>query len=185
MGVGSSRATIFLGVVLGLAGAAEGQSKTKASPAGGLKPSGCASAGHRQFDFWLGEWDVATAQGTPAGTNRVERLLDGCAIQEHWAAADGSKGTSLSSYDAVARKWHQTFVDDTGQVLVLEGEYKDGKMVLQGEKTMGRQRSALQRISWQLVGDKVRQRWDISQDDGKTWSLLFEGVYTKKKAPEG
>ena len=183
MGVASRRATVFVGVLLGLSGAAAGQSKTKAATPAGPKASGCASPAHRQFDFWLGEWDVATPQGTPAGSNRVERLLDGCALQEHWTAADGSKGTSLSSYDAVVRKWRQTFVDDTGQVLLLEGEFKDGKMVLQGEKTMGRQRSALQRISWQLAGDKVRQRWDISQDDGKTWSLLFEGVYTKKKAP--
>jgi hypothetical protein len=84
----------------------------------------------------------------------------------------------------VARKWRQTYVDDTGQVLVLEGDFKDGRMVLEGEKAMGRQKVALQRISWQLLGaDKVRQRWDISQDDGRTWSLLFEGIYTKKKSP--
>ncbi len=174
---------MLCGVLVGLATTAEGQSKKKQPPAApaGTKTAACASAAHHQFDFWLGEWEVTTPQGAPAGTNRVERLLEGCALQEQWEAADGSRGTSLSSYDAVSRKWRQTFVDDTGQVLVLEGEFKDGKMVLQGEKTMGRQRSAQQRISWQLVGDKVRQRWDISQDDGKSWSLLFEGVYTRKK----
>ena len=177
------RATVFFGLLVGLAAPAQAQSKKPPASSVGQKPSACSSAPHRQFDFWLGEWEVATSQGSPAGTNRVERLLEGCALQEHWEASDGSRGTSLSSYDAVARKWRQTFVDDTGQVLVLEGEFKDGKMVLQGEKTMGRQRTALQRISWQAVGDKVRQRWDISQDDGKTWSLLFEGVYTRKKAP--
>jgi hypothetical protein len=181
------RATLLCGALLVLATAAAGQTKRKTTPAAstvGQKGAECASAAHRQFDFWLGEWDVTTPLGTPAGTNRVERILDGCALQEHWEASDGSKGTSLSSYDAVARKWRQTFVDDTGQVLVLEGEFKEGKMVLQGEKAMGRQKGALQRISWQLVpGDKVRQRWDISQDDGKTWSVLFEGLYTKRKAP--
>jgi len=185
-----SRATVFFCALLLLAPSVQAQSKRKAAqPAPPPAPSGpkgaaCASPAHHQFDFWLGDWDVATPQGAPAGTNRVERLLEGCALQEHWGATDGSKGTSLSSYDAVARKWRQTFVDDTGQVLVLEGEFKDGKMVLQGEKTMGRQRVALQRISWQVVnGDKVRQRWDISQDDGKSWSLLFEGLYSKKKTP--
>jgi hypothetical protein len=184
----SRRATVFSCALLVLATAALGQSKRK-PPAPLSVPSGqhgqaCTSGAHRQFDFWLGDWDVASPQGPPAGTNRVERLLEGCALQEHWEATDGSKGTSLSSYDAVARKWRQTYVDDTGQVLVLEGEFKDGRMVLQGEKAMGRQKGALQRISWQVVpGDKVRQRWDISQDDGRTWSVLFEGVYTKKKPP--
>jgi len=183
MRVSGRHARVLCGVLLGLASASEAQSKKKAPAPAGAKVSACGTAAHRQFDFWLGDWDVATPQGLPAGTNRVERLLDGCALQEHWEAADGSKGTSLSSYDAVARRWRQTFVDDTGQVHVLEGDFKDGKMVLQGEKTMGRQKSALQRISWQVVADKVRQRWDISQDDGKTWSLLFEGVYTRKKTP--
>jgi hypothetical protein len=183
------RATVFCGTLLVLAASAEAQTKRKTTTAppvvaSGQKGSACASAAHRQFDFWLGDWDVSTPQGTPAGTNRVERILDGCALQERWEASDGSKGTSLSSYDAVGHKWRQTYVDDTGQVLVLEGDFKDGRMVLQGEKAMGRQKGALQRISWQVVpGDKVRQRWDISQDDGKTWSVLFEGLYAKKRVP--
>lgn len=174
-------------LVLGTSAAAQNKRKTGTTtpaPSSGLRNSACSSAAHRQFDFWLGDWEVSTPQGAPAGTNRVDRILDGCAVQEHWEATDGSKGTSLSSYDAVGRKWRQTYVDDTGQVLVLEGDFRDGKMVLQGEKAMGRQKGALQRISWQVVpGDKVRQRWDISQDDGKTWSVLFEGLYAKKKAP--
>jgi hypothetical protein len=183
------RATVFCSALLVLATSAESQTKRKPATAPPVVPAGqkgvaCASPAHRQFDFWLGDWDVSTPQGTPAGTNHVERILDGCALQEHWEASDGSKGTSLSSYDAVGHKWQQTYVDDTGQVLILEGDFKDGKMVLQGEKAMGRQKVALQRISWQVVsGDKVRQRWDISQDDGKTWSVLFEGLYAKKKAP--
>jgi hypothetical protein len=176
------------GALLVLGATAEAQSKRKPVPApvpaAAQKGPVCGSPGHHQFDFWLGDWDVSGPQGTRAGTNRVERLLEGCALQEHWEAIDGSKGTSLSSYDGVARKWRQTYVDDTGQVLVLEGDFKDGRMVLEGEKAMGRQKVALQRISWQLLGaDKVRQRWDISQDDGRTWSLLFEGIYTKKKSP--
>lgn len=162
-------------------GTADAQTKKKA-PAAAPRGPPCSSSAHRQFDFWIGEWDVATPQGAPAGTNRVERLLDGCALQEHWVASDGSKGTSLSSYDAATRLWRQTYVDDTGQVLVLEGEFKDGKMVLQGEKTL-QKKGALQRISWQPMGDKVRQRWDISQDDGRTWSLLFEGVYSRRAPP--
>jgi hypothetical protein len=181
LGVGLCSALLALGP------ASQAQSRRRPAPApapAGPKGPPCSSAPHRQFDFWVGEWEVTTPQGAPAGSNRVERLLEGCALQEHWAASDGSKGTSLSSYDAVARKWRQTFVDDTGQVLVLEGDFKDGRMVLQGEKVMGRQKGALQRISWQVVnGEKVRQRWDISQDDGRTWSVLFEGIYTRKKAP--
>ena len=179
MRAGRGRTLLVCCALVSAAGTAAAQAKKKTTSPVAPRGPPCSSAAHRQFDFWIGEWEVTTPQGAPAGTNRVERLLEGCALQEHWVASDGSKGTSLSSYDASTRLWRQTYVDDTGQVLVLEGEFKDGRMVLQGEKTL-QKKGALQRISWQPVGDKVRQRWDISQDDGRTWSLLFEGVYTRK-----
>ena len=75
-----------------------------------LKP--CSAAAYRQFDFWLGQWDITEA-GAPAGTNVVEPLLGGCAIRENYLDPDGgSVGTSLNSYDADTRQWRQTWVAD-------------------------------------------------------------------------
>ena len=99
------------------------------------KGAPCSSAAHRQFDFWVGEWEVQTPKGTAAGENKVEKILDGCALRESWTATDGSHGTSLTSYDAGAGRWTQTFVDDLGMVLVLDGELRDGKMVLSGRRS--------------------------------------------------
>src|SRR5208283_2399855 len=112
MRVSCGRATVLCGVLLGLSSAADAQAKKKVPVplATAPKVSACGTPAHRQFDFWLGDWDVSTPQGAPAGTNRVEKLLEGCALQEHWEATDGSKGTSLSSYDSVGRRWRQTFV---------------------------------------------------------------------------
>jgi hypothetical protein len=31
----------------------------------------CAGAEHHQFDFWIGDWDVTTPDGKPAGRNRI------------------------------------------------------------------------------------------------------------------
>lgn len=39
----------------------------------------CSSQEHRQFDFWLGEWDV-TQKGKPAGTSRITAILGGCVL---------------------------------------------------------------------------------------------------------
>ena len=33
----------------------------------------CSAPGYRQFDFWLGDWDVVDSTGKPAGTNRIEK----------------------------------------------------------------------------------------------------------------
>jgi len=40
---------------------------------------------NRQFDFWVGEWDVSTTQGSvPAGTSRIELILGDCVVLENW-----------------------------------------------------------------------------------------------------
>ncbi len=172
------RALLLLLTVL-LPLAASGQKRKFAT---GPKAPPCSSAAYRQFDFWLGDWEVQTPKGSNAGTNKVEKILEGCAIQESWTAADGSHGTSLSSYDGAAGRWTQTFVDDQGMVLVLDGELRDGKMVLSGRKPSARGNGLVQRITWQKMdGERIRQRWEQSSDDGKTWTLLFEGIYSRKK----
>ena len=76
---------------------AQAQTDTAAKP---TLPSGpCASAEHRQFDFWIGDWEVRLPDGKPAGTNRISRILNGCVIQENWSGTGGSNGTSYNIYD--------------------------------------------------------------------------------------
>ena len=38
-------------------------------------PAPCATPAHRQFDFWVGDWDVRKTDGTRAGQSRVEPIL--------------------------------------------------------------------------------------------------------------
>ncbi|WP_461634025.1 hypothetical protein [Labilibaculum euxinus] len=49
------------------------------------------------------------------------------------------------------------------------------------DSNMGEDQS-LHRISWILLpnGD-VKQIWESTIDEGKIWSIQFEGVYKKKK----
>jgi len=170
---------LCLAVLLPISASAQ---KKRATPASAPKGPPCSAGAYRQFDFWVGEWEVQTPKGTAAGDNKVEKILDGCALRESWTAADGSHGSSLTSYDAPAGRWTQTFVDDLGMVLVLDGEFRDGKMVLSGRRSGSKGTSMLNRIVWQkLEGDRLRQRWEQSGDDGRNWTLLFEGIYTRKK----
>ncbi len=169
---------VLLAVLVPVSASAQKKRAVAAAPKG----PPCSSAAHRQFDFWLGEWEVQTPKGTPAGENKVEKILDGCALRESWTAADDSHGTSLSSYDGPGGRWTQTFVDDLGMVLVLDGEFRDGKMTLSGRRSASRGSTMLNRIVWQkLEGDRIRQRWEQSSDDGRNWTLLFEGIYSRKK----
>jgi len=150
------------------------------TPAPPGKPPGCTAAPHRQFDFWLGDWDVTDGTGKAAGRNRIVALHDGCALQESWSGRGGFSGTSLNAYDAERGKWHQTWVDNNGGVLQLDGEFAGGRMVLKGE-TLDEGKKVLQRISWQLLPDaRVRQLWESSKDGGATWTVAFDGYYAKR-----
>jgi len=144
------------------------------------KPCG-AKPEYRQFDFWIGEWDVQ-AGGNHAGTNSVQLILGDCVIFENWTGARGMTGKSFNIYNAAKGKWQQTWVDSTGNVLELYGEFKDGAMRLVGEKPGPNGPRIINKITFTpLEGGRVRQLWESSQDDGKTWNTAFDGLYIRKK----
>ena len=146
-------------------------------------PSPCKTRPeHRQFDFWVGEWDVINPRGQRAGTNSVQLILGDCVVFENWTGARGGHGKSFNVYNAAKGKWQQTWVDNSGGVLELLGEYKDNQMRLVGERKGSDGSVTLQRITFTKLGDGgVRQLWDQSTDGGKTWAVAFDGTYVRKK----
>lgn len=167
-----------VGPILLLLAAAVPASAQTAAP---KPPPACAAPEHRQFDFWVGSWDVTTPDGKPAGTNVIEPILGGCALRESWTGAGGGTGTSYNVYDRTRRVWHQTWVDGQGNLLQLEGGFENGRMTLQGETVDSAGARAKQRITWEPTGpSEVRQLWETSDDGGKTWSVAFDGRYRKR-----
>lgn len=145
----------------------------------------CAGAEHRQFDFWVGDWDVADPEGAPAGRNRIEPILGGCVLMESWEGAGGSTGRSFNMYDARGDgRWHQTWVDGSGGRLDLVGGLDaEGRMVLSGERPAPEGGTVLHRITWTPLPDgSVRQHWQASRDGGEAWEDLFVGIYTRRGA---
>ncbi len=86
---------------------------------------------NRQLDFWLGEWDVSTTQGgVPAGTSKIELILEDCVVQENWQSLGSPyTGKSYNIYDAALKRWEQYWVDSTGGNIFFHGELaQDGVM---------------------------------------------------------
>jgi hypothetical protein len=144
-------------------------------------PPACTASENRQFDFWVGRWNV-TENGTFAGRNDIQKIDGGCALLESWTSADGVTGHSLNIYDARRRVWHQTWVDGRGALLVLEGSFRNGAMVLEGlAPRMKEGKSIADRITWTPSGSgDVRQHWEISSDGKKTWTTAFDGRYVRE-----
>jgi hypothetical protein len=139
----------------------------------------CGAAEYRQFDFWLGKWEV-TENGAPAGTNIIRKALDGCAVLESYAVA-GFVGRSLNSYDAATRRWHQHWVDHVGTVLSLFGGIQDGSMVLEGVRPLPSGNHTVDRVTWSELGQgEVKQFWVFSSDFGQTFpNVQFDGLYRR------
>lgn len=142
--------------------------------------SPCGSPEHRQFDFWLGDWRVHAPDGKFVGLNRITSEYDGCVVHERYATGRGYSGESLNTYDAGRRAWRQSWVDNQGLVLLLEGGLRDGSMVLEGETRDEKGQATRHRITWTPNADgTVRQHWQSTDARGQ-WTTAFDGLYSRR-----
>ena len=153
----------------------------------------CEDESYRQFDFWLGTWDVKYTNSKDdkiIGTNRISQQLNNCIIHEHYQATSGFEGKSLNIYDKTTNRWHQTWTDNTGLLLQLDGSLvksaeNGDEMVLWGEGLDQSGRHIQHRIIWrQLNKDSVQQRWQVSHDQGLNWQMLFDGTYYRQPSTQ-
>lgn len=160
------------------------QNAPASAPAPAPPPPACQAAEHRQFDFWIGHWDVYGPAGRPVGENRITAIAGRCALHESWTGRGGVTGESLNLYDQRDRRWHQTWVDSSGSRLQLSGGLEGSSMVLghTGPHDSKPGVTVRQRITWTPLPDgAVRQHWESSEDEGKTWQTLFDGRYVRRR----
>ena len=145
----------------------------------------CDAKEFRAFDFWVGEWRVTwkTPQGQPAeGRSSIQRIVAGCAIEEHWQGKDGSEGKSLTFFNPATKNWQQTWVDATAQPLMFEGNFEGESLVLKTKVEHGDGFVTYHRITWTPLPGGVRQHWQQSAN-GKAWDTVFDGRYSPVKSP--
>jgi len=130
------------------------------------------------LDFWLGQWSVRNRDGELAGTDRVERVLGGYAVLEHWRSVTGEEGKSLFYFDRSAGTWKQ--------VWVIEGYVKEKALVFAEPQRVRFQGHAYvdgasfpdRTTLTVLPGGGVAQLIEYSLDDGVSWKTSFDAVYT-------
>jgi len=175
---GVSAVVLFVGIQgVATVSIPHAQSATEAA-----KPAACAAPEHRQFDFWLGDWDAFDFDNpaTQVARTRVDLILDGCVLLENYEDADGHKGQSFSVYDASRKVWHQSWVTNRGEVLVIEGKFEAGEMVLSGIDH-AKAGQPMVRGEWKPMTGGVRETAVTSTDGGKTWQPWFDLVFRPHK----
>lgn len=148
---------------------------------GATTPGACCTAPeYRQFDFWLGSWDVRS-DGKTVASSRIERGPGGCTIDERYSQEDGYSGESASFYDALLRRWRQTWIDDEGNVGEFAGSFHDGAMHFDGETHTRDGRRVLRRLTLSAqTPDRVHQHSEASTDGGLTWRPHYDLIYIRQ-----
>lgn len=138
------------------------------------------------LDFWVGDWDVYVGE-TQVGANRIEKVLDGCALMEHWSSARGGQGKSLFYYVPATKQWKQVWV--TARAMApgavkekqLVETLEDGSVRFQGElpRREGAGTYFDRTTLTPLQGGHVRQVIEVS-GDGREWRTMWDSVYVPK-----
>ena len=154
--------------------------------------SACAAPEHRQFDFWIGDWDLVVRAKTSPGseawseahaTNEVRATYGGCAIEEHFVA-DGPGGAwaghSISTF--ADGKWRQTWVDDQGSYMPFVGAFTGGEMILEGEPKVKDGRPFRMRMVFTAItANALKWRWERTEDDGASWRPTMTIDYSRRR----
>jgi hypothetical protein len=139
------------------------------------------------FDFWVGEfdskpWDQPDAPSR--GQLHNTREYDGCVIVERWTAAGGAgAGTSMSFYDANRNVWRMIWNDDENSSNDFAGSYHDGAMRFEGwVLDANGKRLLASNVLQDVSPDVIRHIYSTSADNGKTWVVLSDGRFVRRKA---
>ncbi|HEY8563389.1 MAG TPA: tetratricopeptide repeat protein [Pyrinomonadaceae bacterium] len=135
----------------------------------------------RQFDFWLGDWEVYNPAGQKVGTNSIQMFAGGCGVLENWTNAAGLDGKSINYYDAASRKWHQYWIGADGGALRYAGNFWENAMHFAGETVTGGKKTLQKLTFFKLDDNTVRQLAESSADEGKTWTVNYDFKYVRKK----
>lgn len=175
LGINRRRTGTVLAILLLIAPRGVAQRAQSAS----ANPAPCAAEEYHQFDFWIGDWDVfdVANPAIPVATVRVDRILDGCVLREDYQDTEGHKGQSFSIYDAPQKVWHQSWVTNRGQLLLLNGGLRNGEMNLAAIEHAPDGKQKQIHGTWKAVQGDVRETAVSSTDGGKTWTPWFDLMF--------
>ncbi len=147
-------------------------------------PAGCKTAESRQFDFWVGKWNVyqkADPKKKVAGS-LIEKLYAGCGVRENWMPFSGHAGGSLNTYLPATKKWRQFWIDSDGGAADFTGGWNGKAMVLEGVWPQPGHPSQITRMTYTPIsGGSVEQAGVISDDGGKSWQPSFDFIYRRAR----
>ena len=149
-------------------------------------PGHCVSREYRQFDFWVGSWDVyPTGRDQLVAHSLIESVYNGCGVRENWMPLKTeNSGGSLNIYVPAEKLWRQTWIDSSGARVDFKGGWNGKVMILEGywQDLLAPGRGALVRMTYSRGPDgSVHQLGEASENNGKSWQPSFDFTYRRAK----
>lgn len=153
------------------------------------RPSPCLDAAahpeFRQLDYWVGEWEVFSADGKKSSDVSVTKVLNTCGISEVWRAArsPNGDGLGLSTYNSRTDKWEYFWVSAAGATSHFEGTLLADGMRFRLLQPMPN--GVLRLRHWSLIkkpDGKIEELSVGSNDDGVTWTTEYDLTWVPKKS---
>lgn len=149
----------------------------------------------RQFDFWIGAWDVNLRIKQPDNTwldqvksiAHIYPILNGQAILELWnetSSENGIKGYSLRYFREdldVWELWLNWPRKNRSSNGFLRGQFRHNRGDFYSKQMQGDSTTLISRYSFNDI-TPVSLRWDdsYSKDDGKTWTSNWIMEFSRK-----
>ena len=149
--------------------------------AGAQNAAPCSAPEVKQFDFWVGDW-TATWADTLHGTNHVERIMDGCTVQENFTDPQKKySGKSWTVYNAALKQWQQTWIDNQGAYIALTGGLVGDSMILTtAERVTPKGTMIARMVFYHITPASFDWSWEASTDSGLTWKPAWQIHYTRR-----
>jgi len=156
----------------------------------------CHEEHYREFDFWIGEWDLTNLRLQEDGswadvgtaTDRVFPVAGGCGIVELWDGYLGNshiRGFSVRTYDPTAGKWLLVLNwprQNQAGFGMLEGEFRHGRGEFYTEFTAEDGTEGMTRYSFADIGhDTFRWNDGTSTDGQQTWRTSWIMEFRRRK----
>lgn len=148
------------------------------------RPAGCLSPESRQFDFWIGEWDVSPTKAKGAAQIAESSITlhdQGCTIIEYWRPFAGAHGHSINAWDSTDRKWHQTWVEADGTHTEYRGEMKDGVLTFDNLSAAQTTPPSSHRMNFKRIDADTVHQWGEKLDPAKgEWVIEWDFTYSRR-----
>jgi hypothetical protein len=152
---------------------------------------------YRDFDFWIGEWDVLNRNRgsadtrwfeTGTATARIYPVVGGCGIVEHWrghAFGDFLVGFSLRSFNPQRGRWDLALLwPNTGNPRFgeLHGGFRHNRGELFSRSLTETGDTTLTRFTFSdITPNTLRWQQGTSVDNGRSWSSSWIMEFSRRE----